>query len=68
MIVVGEILGPGCPLGNPHLSKLREDEFPQVASGDYVGEEKSDHFAPDDVLLADAEIPGTQTVIKLFCA
>ncbi len=63
-----EILGARRPLRNAQDVEIGQNEFAQVLGRDDVGEEQPDHFAPDDVLASDAEVPVARADVDVVLA
>ncbi len=57
--VILEVFRPQRPLRYAQDFELGQDELTQVLGGNDVGKEQADHFAPHDMLPAQAEIPIT---------
>ena len=66
--LIGEIFGSGGPLRDAHLVEVRQYEFAHVACRNYVSEEETNHFSPNNILFAEAEIPVACTVVEVIFA
>lgn len=66
MKIVVEVLRTRRPLRNADQVERRQDELAHVSCGNHVGEEETDHLAPDDVLFAQAIFPVARTEIDVI--
>ena len=65
MRVPGKALRPHRPLAYADGFEIGKIEFAGIASRDDIRHEKSHHFAPDNMLLAKAVLPLSQTEIEV---